>query len=124
MLTRSEGSVLRQMEHDFEGYGLTMRATDEALQSVAALAKEESTGARGLVTVLERTLRGHKFALPSSSLAEFTLDNATVSAPEGALQALLAAETAQERLRVRLDDVKRYEARLRRQLEPRQLPHH
>ena len=44
---------------------------------------------KDLVTVLERTLRGHKFALPSSSLAAFTLDNRTVTEPESALRALL-----------------------------------
>ena len=116
VLTSSEGSVLQQMRRDLEGYGLAMAHTDDALQQVARLAAAEGTGARGLVTVLERTLRGHKFALPSSSLAHFTMDNATVTDPEAALAALLAAESDEERLAMRLGDVKRFEARLRRQL--------
>ena len=80
---------------------------------------DEGTGARGLVTVLERTLRGHKFALPSSSLKSFILDNATVSEPAAALAALLDAEPPEDKLSVRLSDVKRFEARLRRQAAPR-----
>lgn len=116
VLTSSEGSVLGQMRRDLDGYGLEMEHTDEALRQVARLAAAEGTGARGLVTVLERTLRGHKFALPSSSLSSFTMDNATVSDPDAALALLLASESADERLASRLSDVKRYEARLRRQL--------
>jgi len=118
VLTRSEGSVLNQMVQDFEGYGLAMRSTDDALRQVASLAEEEKTGARGLVTVLERTLRGFKFALPSSSLETFVMDNYTVSDPTTALKVLLDAETPADKMSVRLADVKRYEARLRRQVEP------
>lgn len=94
-----------------------MDYTEEALKEVASRAEGEATGARGLVTVLERTLRGHKFALPSSSFSSFTLDNATVADPEGELTRLLGAESLEERLAMRLADVKRYEVRLRRQLD-------
>lgn len=117
ILTGSEGSVLRQMERDFEGYGLTLDHTEDALRQVARLAAAEKTGARGLVTVLERTLRGFKFALPSSSFSSLTMDNATVCAPARTLQALLDAETAADKLAVRLADVKRFEARMKRQLK-------
>ena len=121
ILTRSEGSVLRQFVRDFDGYGVEMSTERAALQQVASLAADEGTGARGLVTILERTLRDHKYELPSSSVTAFTVDNATVVDPQAALTALLATQTTEHELELGLRDVKRYEARLRRELEPLQV---
>ena len=98
-----------------------MHVERAALQQVASLAADEGTGARGLVTILERTLRDHKYELPSSSVTAFTVDNATVVDPQAALTALLATQTTEHELELGLRDVKRYEARLRRELEPLQV---
>jgi len=89
ILTSSKGSVLNQFIDNFNGYSINMTVNDAALTEIAKLAVAEETGARGLVTVLERTLREHKFELPSTSIRSFELDNATVSNPSEALARLL-----------------------------------
>jgi len=118
ILVQSEGSVLKQFTRDFEGYGINMKVTDEALTRVAEFAEDEATGARGLVTILERTLRGHKYELPSTSIRKFELDDKTVEEPGLALQALLSMQTEQDELFVRLDDLKRWERYVNRLVDP------
>jgi len=118
ILTNAEGSVLGQFVRDFEGYSINMTASDAALTEVAKLAAKEGTGARGLVTVLERTLREHKYELPSSSIRGFELDNSTVVSPADGLKALLSSQTTEDTLNVKLDDLKRWERKLNKKIEP------
>jgi len=89
VMLRSEGSVLRQYERDFAGYGLTLEVAPEAIRVVAERAQGEKTGARGLMTVLERTLRHFKFELPSTGIKALHVSRETVMDPEAALSALL-----------------------------------
>ncbi len=89
ILVSSEGSILRQYTDDFAGYGIDFSITPEAVRKIADLAHREKTGARGLMTVLERTLRNFKFELPSSGISRFELDTETVDNPKEALKKLL-----------------------------------
>ena len=57
---------------------------------MAKIAATEKTGARGLVTVLERIFRDFKFELPSTSIRKFSVDADTVSRPQDALKELIA----------------------------------
>jgi endopeptidase Clp ATP-binding regulatory subunit ClpX len=90
ILTSSEGSILRQYQEDFLGYGIQLDVTDEALDLISAMAEEERTGARGLLTVLENCLRDFKFELPSTSISKFQLTDDVMRNPSSALEALLA----------------------------------
>lgn len=85
ILLKSEGSILRQYRGDFAGYGIELDVDEDAIPEIAARAAEEETGARGLMTVLERTLREFKFELPATSLKSFTLTADTVRNPAAAL---------------------------------------
>ncbi len=89
ILVSSEGSILRQYKEDFDGYGIEFSITPEAVEAVSNLAYLEKTGARGLMTVLERILRDHKFELPSSGVKHFELNTDTVENPKESLQKLL-----------------------------------
>ncbi len=89
IMLKSEGSILRQYERDFTGYGLTLQVTPEAVREVAERAHREKTGARGLMTVLERVLRHFKFELPSTGIDRLKVDLDTITDPDKALQALL-----------------------------------
>ena len=91
ILLHSEGSILAQYRLDFEGYDLSFRMTPEAVREVARLAYDEKTGARGLMTVLERVFRGFKFELPSTAIREFEVNADTVANPASVLGDLLAA---------------------------------
>ena len=90
VLTEVEGSVLGQMKADFEGYGIELEVTEAALHEIARQAAEQQSGARGLVTVLERTLRDFKFELPSTPIERLVLCEEAVRAPKQKLQQLIS----------------------------------
>lgn len=89
IMHNSEGSILSQYKADFEGYGIDFRMEDDAVRSVARDAHDEKTGARGLMTVLERLLRDFKFELPSTPVRSFSMDETAVRDPGKALVELL-----------------------------------
>ena len=98
ILRSSEGNVLEQYRNDFDGYGIKFQLSDSAVEKIAEQAAEEKTGARGLVTVLERTFRDFKFELPSTPIRTFSVDEKTIENPGPSLSALL------EENRDQLDD--------------------
>lgn len=73
ILNESEGSILHQYESSFQAYGINVSFHPDLIRQIACLAHSEGTGARGLVSVLERLLRDLKFELPSTRLRELTL---------------------------------------------------
>jgi endopeptidase Clp ATP-binding regulatory subunit ClpX len=90
ILVSSEGSILNQYREDFQGYGIDFRITAEAIQEVARRAHAEKTGARGLLTVLERVFRDIKFHLPSTGVTAIEVTDATIRDPAQALREVLA----------------------------------
>jgi hypothetical protein len=93
VLVSSEGSILHQYREDFQGYGIDFRITAEAIREVATRAHSEKTGARGLLTVLERVFRDFKFHLPSAGVTGFEVEDATIRDPHAALQKILTAHS-------------------------------
>jgi endopeptidase Clp ATP-binding regulatory subunit ClpX len=89
ILLSSEGSILKQYTEDFRGYGIRFSADDEALTIIAKMASEEKTGARGLLTILEKILRDFKFELPSTDVKSIKITKDVVKDPQKALVALL-----------------------------------
>ena len=108
ILTSSEGSILKQYKEDFLGYDIDFSITPEAINKIAELAIKEKTGARGLMTVLERTLRDFKFELPSSGIRHFELDTETVASPKDRLTKLLFENSDLVRQSL-IDDLKKFE---------------
>ena len=107
ILRSSEGNVLEQYENDFAGYDIKFAIDDEAIDRIAEDASREKTGARGLVTVLERTFRDFKFELPSSGVRSFEVDSRVVEEPEKALARILE-ENKDQLDESMLGDVDRY----------------
>lgn len=89
ILLSSEGSIFKQYIEDFDGYGIKFSADDSAIIEIAKHAAEEKTGARGLLTILERTLRDFKFELPSTNIREFNITKETIVDPQKALSTIL-----------------------------------
>lgn len=89
ILTTSEGSILNQYHSDFRGYDVKFNITPEAIQAIAESAHHEKTGARGLMTVLERLFRDYKFQLPSSGITAFEVTTETIANPKKQLEELL-----------------------------------
>ncbi len=74
ILNDSEGSILRQYEREFEAYGIDAKFQPDAIDMIAQMAEKEETGARALMTVLERQLRDFKFDLPGTAVSELVID--------------------------------------------------
>jgi ATP-dependent Clp protease ATP-binding subunit ClpX len=89
VLEKSESSLIHQYKRSFAAYDIKLRFEPCALRKLAALARTEETGARGLMTVLERTFRDLKFRLPSTRLRTLTITAQTVENPAAALAKLL-----------------------------------
>jgi endopeptidase Clp ATP-binding regulatory subunit ClpX len=85
IMKNSEGSIIRQFEREFAAYGICARFDESSLRVMARRAAGEKTGARGLMTVWERTLRDFKFELPSLGLQELLVSDALVSNPAAVL---------------------------------------
>ena len=97
VLLTSEGSILAQYRADFAGYGIDFEITPEAVAEIAQRAFKENTGARGLMTVLERVFRDYKFELPSTGIKAFRIDAEAVATPKTQLQALLRENAERQR---------------------------
>jgi len=89
ILLGGEDSILEQYREDFRGYLTDFRITPEAIREVAERAAHEKTGARALMTVLERIFRDFKFELPSTSIRSFEVTTDTIEDPLTTLRALL-----------------------------------
>lgn len=92
ILVNSEGSVLRQYREDFLGYEIGLHTTPEAIKEIARRAEKEKTGARGLMTVLERALRDFKYELPSTPIRSLELTAELLADPDVTLRDLLSGE--------------------------------
>lgn len=91
ILEQAEENILSKYMQDFEGYGIEAVFTPAALQAVARKAASEKTGARALMTVLERALRDYKFELPSTTVRKLEITAEMVETPGVRLKELLAA---------------------------------
>ena len=112
ILTAAEGSILQQYRADFDGYGIDFEIGHAALHEIALRAAAENTGARGLMTVLERVFRDFKFELPSTAIKTFAIDAATVAEPADTLQRLLR-ENADRQHEVLREEVTAFATRFR-----------
>ncbi len=74
---------------DFRAYGIDIKFENEALQLLAKDAVDENTGARGLVSAIERKLLLFENKLPSTTLKKFPVTEHTISNPDIALKAFL-----------------------------------
>jgi len=97
ILLTSEGSVLAQYQSDFAGYGIDFTIEPTALRAIAESAHAEGTGARGLMTVLERLFRDFKFELPSTGIRSIHITPETIEDPRSQVRALLRANSEAQR---------------------------
>ena len=89
ILLMSEDNIMDQYRMDFSGYGIDFTITRKAVSKIANQAYKEQTGARGLMTVMERIFRNYKFELPSTAIKSFETTSAIVANPESELKKLL-----------------------------------
>lgn len=97
ILRDSKSSYLKQCTMAFEGYGIEAFVIPETFEIIADKAIKEQTGARALMTVIERTIRDFKFELPSSKCRYLLITPEMIRAPKTYLKSLLKdPQTAKE----------------------------
>jgi len=83
-------------KQDFIAYGIKIHFEAEALRLIAAKAAREQTGARGLVSVMEKILLHFEKRLPSTEVNCLVVTPALVADPVGELARLLADPQCQD----------------------------
>jgi len=90
ILRNPNNPIITSKKRDFGAYGIDIAFEDEALRALARQAAVEKTGARGLVSVIERVLIPFEKRLPSTDLRELTVTPEVVAHPQEELDSVLA----------------------------------
>jgi ATP-dependent Clp protease ATP-binding subunit ClpX len=90
ILKNLNNPVVMSKKLDFQAYGISAKFEDQALRELARLAHGEQTGARGLVSAVEKVLLQLEKRLPSTSIKHLAVDRRLVKDPEGTLEEMLA----------------------------------
>ncbi|MEJ2717846.1 MAG: AAA family ATPase, partial [Deltaproteobacteria bacterium] len=92
ILKNRYSSVVTAKKQDFKSYGIDIRFQDEALKAVAAKANNEKTGARALISVIEKVLVGFERVLPSIDVPRFVVTAEMVETPRESLKEIIEDE--------------------------------
>ena len=98
ILQNPNNPIITSKKRDFRAYGIDITFEAEALKMLAAQAAVEKTGARGLVSVIERVLIQFEKRLPSTQVKQVVVTPEIVEHPEAQLERLLADPEDPERL--------------------------
>ena len=89
ILRNPKSPIIIGKKRDFKAYGIDLQFEDEALRRIAENAFQERTGARGLVSAVERVLLKFEHTLPSTDIRHLVVTPAMVEDPAGELQKVL-----------------------------------
>jgi endopeptidase Clp ATP-binding regulatory subunit ClpX len=90
ILKNPNNPIILGKKLDFAAYGIDIKFDNKLLQILAKQAFEENTGARGLVSAVEKTLLPFEKKLPSTGIKKFPVMDSTVQEPEKSLKVLIA----------------------------------
>jgi len=89
ILSNPNNPVILGKKLDFAAYGIDIKFEDQALRSMAVNAFSENTGARGLVSAVERALLPFEKKLPSTTVRQLPVTRQVIENPELALNELI-----------------------------------
>ena len=89
ILKNPNNPIILGKKKDFKSYGIDIQFEDKALYDLAVKAHEEKTGARGLVSAVEKVLLKFEKRLPSTDIRRFVVTREVVRNPEQELRRLL-----------------------------------
>ncbi len=90
ILNNPNNPILISKRRDFRAYGIDIQFEPEALDGIAEMAAAEKTGARGLVSAIEKVLIPFEKTLPSTNIKHFLVTPEVVRDPSAELKNLLA----------------------------------
>ena len=89
ILKNPNNPIIISKRLDFAAYGIDIKFEENALASIAERAAKEKTGARGLVSVIEKVLIPFEKTMPGTQIKSFLVTPEVVDSPEAQLKALL-----------------------------------
>jgi len=115
ILKNPNNPIILGKKLDFAAYGIEIKFEDEVLRMLAQQAFTENTGARGLVSAVEKTLLEFEKQLPSTSIKKFPATSGIVKSPESSIKELAAfqndtqtRESFEKLAREEQEEVKQY----------------
>ena len=78
ILTQPKNALVKQFKSLFEMDGIELTFTDDALKEIVHETMSRKTGARGLRSVMERTLQKAMFEMPGSDVKKLVVTADTV----------------------------------------------
>jgi hypothetical protein len=95
ILKNPSNPIILGKKLDFDAYDIDIKFDDQALKLLAGEASAENTGARGLVSAIEKALLLYETRLPSTGIRKFPVTTAVITSPQATLDAMLAADSAE-----------------------------
>jgi endopeptidase Clp ATP-binding regulatory subunit ClpX len=89
ILKNPNNPIIISKRLDFSAYGIDIKFENEALTEIAEMAAQEKTGARGLVSAIEKVLIPFEKSLPSTDIKKMLVTPEVVKSPEAQLDMLL-----------------------------------
>ncbi len=89
ILKNPNNPIVLGKKKDFKSYGIDIKFEDQALRDLAVKAYEEKTGARGLVSAVEKVLLKFEKRLPSTEIRKLVVTREVVRNPGQELKRLL-----------------------------------
>ena len=121
ILKNPHSPIVNSKKRDFQSYGIDLKFEDEALWGMAEMAYREHTGARGLISAIEKVLLKFERKLPSTDITELVVTKEMVAGPEGELKKLLQDPRAEKRLRRYRDLVAHEHEEMKNYIKDRQV---
>jgi ATP-dependent Clp protease ATP-binding subunit ClpX len=97
ILRNPNNPVILGKKLDFAAYGIDIKFESEVFRILAKRAFEENTGARGLVSAIEKALLLFEKKLPSTNIKKFPVNISVIEDQEGYLKKLLPMSNSKER---------------------------
>ena len=88
ILKNPNNPIILGKKLDFAAYGIEIKFEDRLMRTLAQHAFAENTGARGLVSAVERALLDFEKRLPSTNVKKFPATSAFIEKPAAALKSL------------------------------------
>ena len=91
ILKNPNNPIILGKKLDFAAYGIDIKFEESALRILSKNASLENTGARGIVSSVEKALLSFEKKLPSSNVKKFPVTKSVITDPEKSLDAIIAA---------------------------------
>ena len=93
ILKNPSNSIILSKKLDFAAYGIDIKFEGQALRMLSKNAFNENTGARGLVSAVEKALLLFEKKLPSSHIKKFPVTVSVIENPEETIRDLMTPST-------------------------------